>query len=70
MPEPIKGFGAILHNLHGPEAGPAEPCATCNGKGWLCAYSEGPADFDHGTCCDTPGGCPSANGCPDCERRP
>lgn len=50
-------------------------CATCNDTGWLCAHTDGPADFDGGTCCNPGGsefmlgpGCPSANGCPDCDR--
>lgn len=53
-------------------------CATCNGTGWVCAHTDGPADEQHGTCCKPweseefgfrPGdGCPSQNGCPDCRR--
>lgn len=47
----------------------------CGGIGWLCAATNKPADFEHGTCCNpteceefTLGpGCPSANGCPDCD---
>jgi hypothetical protein len=44
-------------------------CDTCQGTGWMCAaYPETPADFTGGHCCGSSGGCPSANGCPDCDR--
>lgn len=51
-------------------------CATCNDAGWLCAGTDKPADFENGTCCEPLGtwefnlgpGCPSANGCPDCDK--
>lgn len=50
-------------------------CATCEDSGWVCAGTGKPADFDSGACCE-PGmseygplgpGCPSADGCPDCD---
>jgi PD-(D/E)XK nuclease superfamily protein len=51
-----------------------EACARCAGTGWLCAHTDGPHDPIKGTCCEPTndefplagGGCPSANGCPDC----
>jgi hypothetical protein len=53
----------------------SERYCRCGGTGWLCAGTDKPADFEHGTCCNpseceefTLGpGCPSADGCPDCR---